>query len=88
MAELAKVRSGTQMPVPEEIRRRYDIKPGDTVLFRPKDSTTFEVVVLPHMTLEEAIRRFRIEGPIDMKKIREEAEEELASEFLRELDRD
>ena len=88
MAALAKIRSEKQIPVPEEIRRRYDIKPGDSVLFRPTGPTTFEVEVLPHMTLDEAIRRFRVKGPIDMKKIREEAEEELAAEFLRELDRD
>jgi hypothetical protein len=41
------------------------VKPGDLVIFRATGPGKIEITALPHLTLTEALERYRIEGPID-----------------------
>lgn len=60
-----KVMSRGQITLPKSIRLSAGISPGDTVAFRLVGEGKLEIRVLPRLSLEEALRRFRIEEPLD-----------------------
>ncbi|MDQ3654998.1 MAG: hypothetical protein M3457_07960 [Chloroflexota bacterium] len=72
-----------QITVPEGISEAVGLKPGDTVRIRATGPKTLEVTVLPPLTLQEMFERYRIEGPVDVQKMIEEAEEAQADEYVR-----
>jgi AbrB family looped-hinge helix DNA binding protein len=79
---LGKVLACGQVRLPRDVRRASDIKPGDTVSFRVNNGVV-EIRPLPCMTLEESLKLFRIEGPVDIAAMREEAEAAEADEVIR-----
>ncbi len=79
---LGKVLARGQVTLPRDVRRAADIRPGDTVSFRVNNGVV-EIRVLPRLTLEEALKRYRIEGPIDIAAMQEEAEAAEADEVIR-----
>ena len=65
MMVLGKVLPRGQVTLPKDIRRAAGLKPGDSVMFRTTAPGKVEITVLPRLTLDEALERYRIEGPID-----------------------
>jgi bifunctional DNA-binding transcriptional regulator/antitoxin component of YhaV-PrlF toxin-antitoxin module len=81
--ETALVSVRRQITVPEAVSQAVGLEPGDTVRIRATGPKTLEVTVLPRMTFEEWLERYRIEGPVDYEKVRREAEEAQADEYVR-----
>ena len=88
MAEIAKIQPRHQITLPKKARRLMGARPGDTLLVRPTGPRSVELTVLPEMTLEEAFERFTVDEPLDWNKLREQVEEDMAADALRELDND
>ena len=79
-----KVQSRGQITLPRHVRRAAGIKPGDTVVIRVLGPSHLELQVERRMTLEEAFERWEPVLPVpDWDAAREEAEAELADEFIR-----
>ena len=70
--------------VPSEVLHRAGIKPGDEVYLWTTGRGDLNGVMIPDLTLEEMIERFGNKEviEIDWPKLREEAEEAAAQEFI------
>ena len=79
---LGKVLARGQVTLPRDVRRAADIRPGDTVSFRVNNGVV-EIRPLPRLRLEDTFEMYRIEGPIDIAAMREEAEAAEADEVIR-----
>jgi AbrB family looped-hinge helix DNA binding protein len=79
---LGKVLARGQVTLPRAIRRAAGLQPGDQVIFRATGPGKVELTVLPRLTLEEALERYRIEGPIDDAADREEWQDVAARDVL------
>ncbi|CAA9555196.1 MAG: hypothetical protein AVDCRST_MAG73-3224 [uncultured Thermomicrobiales bacterium] len=66
MGTLQKVQARGQITLTSELRREVGIDPGDTVLLRATKPHIIELTVLPRLTLAEALKRYRIDGPVDV----------------------
>ena len=63
---IGKVLGRGQVTLPREIRRAASVRPGDTVVFRVTGPGTIELKTLPRLSLDEALERYHIEGPVDL----------------------
>lgn len=88
MGAVTTIQSRYQVTLPKNVRRASGFHAGDRVLIRSTGPGVAEIRVLPRMTLAEALEKFRIEGPIDMKKLQEDIENDIANDVIRELDND
>lgn len=79
---LAKVQGRGQITLPREIRRMAGINPGDTVTIKALGPGRVEVHVVPRLTLQELLERYRIEGPVDIPADRQKWQETAAKEAL------
>ena len=70
MENLTTISSKYQIVIPREVRKRFDLKPGQKVMFIPYEKSIRLVMVPP---IEDALGMF--EG-IDTDNIREEEDEE------------
>src|SRR5438309_6018931 len=61
---IGKVLGRGQVTLPREIRRAASVRPGDTVVFRVTGPGTIELKTLPRLSLDEALERYHIEGPV------------------------
>jgi AbrB family looped-hinge helix DNA binding protein len=82
VSTLGKVLPRGQVTLPHEIRCATGIKPGDVVRFRATGPDTIEIRVLPRLTAAELFEEFRIDGPIDFEKDREEWEAKAAEDIF------
>ena len=82
MAGFSKMSADGGVTVPEAIRTGLGIQDGDLIRFRLTGPATFEAMVITRSTLAEMLRRFRIEGPIDVATAREQWEAEAAEEVI------
>jgi antitoxin component of MazEF toxin-antitoxin module len=73
------------MTVPQEFRKSLGIEPGDTVQLSLSGSDSFQVRVMPRLTLEEALERWSVDEPLDTKVLLEEAEQAAADEVIAKL---
>jgi AbrB family looped-hinge helix DNA binding protein len=80
---LGKVLSRGQVTLPRDVRKAADLKPGDKVSFRVTEKGVVEIRPLPQLRLEDTFEMWRIEGPIDIAAMREEAEAAAADEVIR-----
>jgi AbrB family looped-hinge helix DNA binding protein len=79
-----KVQSRGQITLPRHVRRAAGIKPGDTVVIRVVGPSRLELEIERPMTLEEAFDRWEPVLPVpEWDAARDEAEAELADEFVR-----
>ncbi len=86
MTSIAKVQSRGQVTVPSRERKAIGLRPGDMVIIRQTAPNTLELKILPQMTFQEVLERYHIDGPVDISALRAAAEEDMAADFLRELD--
>lgn len=77
---IGKVLSRGQVTLPREIRRAASVRPGDTVVFRVTGPGTIELKTLPRLSLDEALERYRIEGPVDLASDRAQWQAQAASD--------
>ena len=63
---IGKILGRGQVTLPREIRRAASVQPGDTVVFRVTGPGTIELKTLPRLSLDEALERYRIDGPVDL----------------------
>lgn len=77
---IGKVLSRGQVTLPREIRRAASVRPGDTVVFRVTGPGTIELKTLPRLSLDEALERYRIEGPVDLASDRPQWQAQAASD--------
>ena len=87
-----------QISIPPEISDATGIRPGGQVQLSVVGPGRFEVAAadlgeadatdeIEPMTLAEAFTRFVVEGPVDMRRLREEWEADAADEVIAELER-
>jgi len=88
MAEITKYQPRHQTTLPRQARQLLGARPGDTILVRASGPHSVELTVLPEMTLEEAFERFTVDEPLDWTRLREQVEEDMAADALRELNSD
>ena len=79
---LAKILARGQITIPREIREQVHLAPGDLVRIEPTGAGRFVVEVVPTLTLDEILRRFHSDEPVDMVKLRAAGEAEAADEVL------
>lgn len=82
---ITKVQSRNQITLPREVRRAAGIHAGDSVLIKSTGPGTVEIKVLPRLTIAELVRRYPIEGPLDMKQLQRDVEDDMAADAIREL---
>lgn len=85
MATMAKVQSRNQITLPREVRRASGIHAGDSVLIRSTGPGTVELKVVPHMTFEESLERFRVNESVDMDQLQRDIGEDIVADVLRTL---
>lgn len=86
MTSIAKVQSRGQVTLPSRERKAIGLRPGDMVLVRQTGEQTLELKAVPQMTVQEMVERYQVDRPADIERIRAEAEDDMAADFLRELD--
>lgn len=86
MTSIAKVQSRGQVTLPNRERKAIGLEPGDTVVVRQTGDQTLELKAIPRMTVQEMVERYGVDGSVNIEQIRAEAENDMAAEFLRELD--
>lgn len=79
---LGKVLARGQITLPREVRRAAQIQPGDAVTFRVIGPGTLEIRVLPRLRLAEALKRYRIDTPVDDAADRQEWQAAAAEDVL------
>jgi bifunctional DNA-binding transcriptional regulator/antitoxin component of YhaV-PrlF toxin-antitoxin module len=62
--------------LPDTIARAAGVEPGDTLIIESTEPGRIGIRVLPRMTLEAFVERFRVDAPNDEAAIREEAEDD------------
>lgn len=75
---LTKIMTRGQMTLPRKVRDAIDCRPGDTVLVEATGPGLAQLRVLPRLTLEDLLERYKIEGPVDLVRDREQWENEAA----------
>jgi AbrB family looped-hinge helix DNA binding protein len=63
--QLARILARGQVTLPRNIRRDAGLQPGDIVALEVTAPGRVQLRALPRLRLEEALDRYRIEGPID-----------------------
>jgi AbrB family looped-hinge helix DNA binding protein len=76
----AKVQARGQITLPQKIREKAGIKPGDELWVHVTPSGTIEMKVLPSLTVDELVALYPIEGPIDDKADRDAWEDEVLND--------
>jgi bifunctional DNA-binding transcriptional regulator/antitoxin component of YhaV-PrlF toxin-antitoxin module len=66
--------------LPDDIARAAGVEPGATLVIESTAPGRIEIRVLPMLTLEEFLQRFRIDLPYDESAIRKAAEDDAAEE--------
>jgi bifunctional DNA-binding transcriptional regulator/antitoxin component of YhaV-PrlF toxin-antitoxin module len=66
--------------IPDTIARAAGVEPGVTLVIESTEPGRIEIRVLPKLTLEEFLQRFRIDEPYDEAAIRERAEDDAFQE--------
>jgi len=79
---IAKVLARGQITIPRQIREKVHLGPGDLVRIEPMGVNRFVVEVIPTLTLAEILARFHSDEPVDLVQLREEGEEEAATEVI------
>jgi bifunctional DNA-binding transcriptional regulator/antitoxin component of YhaV-PrlF toxin-antitoxin module len=79
---IGKILGRGQVTLPRDIRRAASVQPGDTVIIRVTGPGTIELKTLPRLTLDEALERYRIEGPVDLASDRPQWQAEAAGDVL------
>jgi len=79
---IAKVQSRGQVTLPSKLRKKIGCRPGDTLVIEATGPGEARLKVLPRLTLQETLEHYRITGPIDWHRDREEADEQAAREFV------
>lgn len=79
---VGKVVDAGWIELPGEIRDEIGAKPGDAVFARVIGPCTVIVTVLPHLSVDELVARYPIEGPIDERADRESWYNEAAKEVF------
>jgi bifunctional DNA-binding transcriptional regulator/antitoxin component of YhaV-PrlF toxin-antitoxin module len=82
MVALGKVLPRGQVTVPRSSCRQAGFEPGDTLTFRVRDEGVVEVRALPRLTFAEALKRYRIEGPVNEKADRAAWQAEAAKDVI------
>ncbi|MGI8644200.1 MAG: AbrB/MazE/SpoVT family DNA-binding domain-containing protein [Thermomicrobiales bacterium] len=85
MTSIAKVQSRGQVTLPSQERKAIGLQPGDMVVVRQTGDQTLELKAIPRMTVQEMVERYGVDEPIDVERVRAEAEDDMAADFLREL---
>ena len=78
----AKVLDDGRVAIPAEVLAAIGAEPGATVTFRRIGPGTLEIKAVDELTLSEALERFRVEGPFDEAKLREEWQDEAAKDVV------
>ena len=76
-----------QVTLPQAFVAAAEIRPGDFVHFRVTGPNSIELSFFHRLSLEEMLERYRIDGPVDVKAELEAMYEELADDFMREIER-
>jgi hypothetical protein len=66
--------------LPDSIARAAGVEPGKTLVIETTEPGRIEIRVLPKLTLEEFLGRFRVDAPFDEAAIREAAEDDAFKE--------
>lgn len=74
-----------QITMPEDVSKAVGLEPGKAVRVRQTGPDTLEIKVLPRLTFEEWLERYRVDEPVDIKKLFAEAEQAEADEYLRKM---
>jgi AbrB family looped-hinge helix DNA binding protein len=84
---ITKVLARGQITIPREIREKVHLDPGDLVRIEPIGADRFVVEVIPTLTVDEILARFHSDEPVDLERLREEGEEEAATEVIERMNR-
>jgi AbrB family looped-hinge helix DNA binding protein len=80
---LAKVLARGQLTIPQEIREKANLNPGDTVEVDVDETGTIRLRRLPTLSFEEMFERNLVTEPVDWPNLITEAEREEADRVLR-----
>jgi AbrB family looped-hinge helix DNA binding protein len=80
--QIARILGRGQVTVPRSIRQAADIKPGDVVAFEVTGPGRVELRTLPRLRFADLLARYRIEGPIDDERDREEWQDTAAKDVI------
>jgi AbrB family looped-hinge helix DNA binding protein len=80
---LAKVLARGQLTIPQEIREKANLNPGDTVEVDVDETGTIRLRRLPTLSFEEMFERNLVTDPVDWPTLIAEAEREEADHVLR-----
>jgi len=79
---LARVLARGQVTLPRDVRRAADIRPGDVVTVRVTAAGRVELKVVPRLSLQEALERYRIDTSVDEGADRAQWQEHAARDVL------
>jgi AbrB family looped-hinge helix DNA binding protein len=79
---LAKIHADGQVSLPADIQRAVGLEPGDVVSIDVTSHGTVEIRRVAPLALADALKRYRIEGPIDDAADREHWQDAAARDVL------
>jgi bifunctional DNA-binding transcriptional regulator/antitoxin component of YhaV-PrlF toxin-antitoxin module len=79
---LARIHEDGQVSLPVEIQRAVGLEPGDVVSIDVTAQGTVEIRRVAPLRLADALRRYRVEGPIDDAADREDWQDAAARDVL------
>src|SRR6185437_12500652 len=79
---MSKVLARGQITLPRDVRHAAGIAPGDNLLLRVVGPGRVELTVLPRLTLDEALAKYHIEGPINEEEDRARWQERAAEDVI------
>ena len=80
--QVSKILARGQVTVPRKIRQAAGLRPGDVLAFEVIGPGKVELRALSRLTLEEALAKYHIVGPIDDAADREEWQDQAARDVM------
>ncbi len=79
---LAQVLARGQITIPREVREQIHLAPGDLVRIEAVGAGKLLVEIVPTLTLEEILKRYHCDEPVDLARLRAEGEVVAAAEVI------